>query len=191
MSNLRQYAASVVFVWQGTTAYEIADAMDLNSVGCVVVVDDAGGALGIVTDRDVACRVVAAGRDPEKTTAADVMSSDLVTASNDEPLPRVIGRMKERGVRRIVVVEEDGRAFAVVSLDDILESLCGSFWNLNEALRIELREARRTTWRRRMREQRDEAIEELRCQCVQVGRETSDLVRRELEHLLEGLRQRR
>jgi signal-transduction protein with cAMP-binding, CBS, and nucleotidyltransferase domain len=165
--------------------------MDLNSVGCVVVVDDAGGALGIVTDRDVACRVVAAGRDPEKTTASDVMSSDLVTAGGDEPLPRVIERMKERGVRRIVVVEDNGRAQAVVSLDDILESLCSSFWNLNEALRIELRESRRTTWRRRMGEQRDEALEELRCQCAQVGRETRGLVKRELENLLESLRARR
>ncbi|MEN8181917.1 MAG: CBS domain-containing protein [Myxococcota bacterium] len=189
MRTLRQYRREIFTVAPDTRVPEIADEMDQHSVGSVVVTDDAGGPLGIVTDRDLLRRVVATGRDPDKTTAADVMTSNVVTVDEGEPLPRVIERMKEHGIRRIPVVES-GRAVGLVALEDITLLLSGDLWNLSEAMRVEVRDSRRSAWRRRMNEQREEALEELRCQCVQLGRETRGLLQHELSHLLEGLRKR-
>jgi CBS domain-containing protein len=186
-TSLRAYAAEVFDVPADATVREIADQMDIHSVGCLLVVDDADAPLGVITDRDLLRRVVAAGRDPEKTTARDVMTSELVTATAGEPLARAIERMREHGIRRLPVLE-GGRAVAMLSLDDVLQSLSGDLWNLSEALRIELRETRRTTWRRRMREQRDEAVEELWTQASQLGREARQFLRAELSNLLESLK---
>ena len=181
--NCRHCERDVVTLDAEATVFEIADAMDEHSVGCVVVTDAKGGAIGVVTDRDLVRRVVAAGRDVEKTRARDVMSGDLVTAGANERLPRVIEIMRTRGIRRLPLVE-DGRPVGIVSLDDILGELSSDLWNVSEAVRIELREAQRTSRRRRLREARDEAVEELRSQLLHLGRDTRELLRSELAGLL-------
>jgi CBS domain-containing protein len=169
------------------TATEIADEMDENSVGCVVVVDEKEAPVGIVTDRDLLRRVVAAGRDPDKTTAADVATRKLVTASPKDPLAKVVQQMKEHGVRRLPIVE-GGRAVGIVTLEDVLLALASDVWNVAEGMRIEIRDSVRGARRRRVREQREEALAELRCQAQQVGHDTRDFLHRELSQLLHSLR---
>jgi CBS domain-containing protein len=181
--NCRHCERDVITVDPEATVFEIADAMDEHSVGCVVVTDPKGSAIGIVTDRDLVRRVVAAGRDAEKTRARDVMSGDIVTADVNERLPRVIEIMRTRGIRRLPLVE-DGRLVGIVSLDDILGELSSDLWNVSEAVRIELREAQRTSRRRRQREAREEALEELRSQLLHLGRDARELLRGELAGLL-------
>jgi CBS domain-containing protein len=75
--------------------------------------------VGTLTDRDIAIRVVAEGRDPESTLVREVASNDLVTVDPQQDLDEALRLMGEHQVRRLPVVEEDGRLVGVVAQADI------------------------------------------------------------------------
>ena len=75
--------------------------------------------VGTLTDRDIAVRVVAEGRDPQSTTVRDVASTDLVTVDPAQDLDEALHLMAQHQVRRLPVVEEDGRLVGVVAQADI------------------------------------------------------------------------
>jgi CBS domain-containing protein len=99
----------------------VADAarqMSDNDVGAVII-EDAGKVPGILTDRDIAVRVVAEGRDPATTAAADVCSRDLAKLSPEDDLQHAIDLMRERSVRRLLIVDPTDHALGVLSLGDL------------------------------------------------------------------------
>ena len=75
--------------------------------------------IGTVTDRDIAVRVVAEGRDPDSTKVREIASSQLETVSPDEDLDSALRKMASAQVRRLPVVEEDGRLVGVVAQADV------------------------------------------------------------------------
>jgi CBS domain-containing protein len=75
--------------------------------------------VGTLTDRDIAVRVVAEGRDPESTKVKDVASTDVVTIDPQQDLDEALRLMAEHQVRRLPVVEEDGRVVGVVAQADV------------------------------------------------------------------------
>ena len=75
--------------------------------------------VGTLTDRDIAVRVVAEGRDPESTTVREVASTNLVTVDPQQDLEEALRLMAEHQVRRLPVVEEDGRLVGVVAQADV------------------------------------------------------------------------
>ena len=75
--------------------------------------------VGTLTDRDIAIRVVAEGRDPDSTKAKDVASKDVVTVDPQQDLDEALRLMAEHQVRRLPVVEEDGRVVGVVAQADV------------------------------------------------------------------------
>jgi CBS domain-containing protein len=75
--------------------------------------------VGIVTDRDVAVRVVAEGRDPRTTRVREVMTAGVVTAREDEDVKDVARIMKDRQIRRVLVTDATGRMAGIVSLGDV------------------------------------------------------------------------
>jgi CBS domain-containing protein len=75
--------------------------------------------VGTLTDRDIAIRVVAEGRDPEATKVRDVASTDVVTVDPQQDLDEALRLMTQHQVRRIPVVEEDGRLVGVVAQADV------------------------------------------------------------------------
>jgi CBS domain-containing protein len=85
----------------------------------MVVLGDEGGCLGIVTDRDLRAKVVAARRDAGTTTAADIMSSPLVTVAADTLAFEALLEMTRREIHHLVVVE-DGRLLGVLASDDLV-----------------------------------------------------------------------
>ena len=91
-------------------------------IGDVIVLDEDDEVAGIVTDRDIAIRAVAEGRDPLTTQLATVASQDLSTLTPDQPISEAARLMKDRAIRRIPVVE-NGRAVGVLSLGDLAERL--------------------------------------------------------------------
>ena len=99
------------------TIKDAARLMEHNDIGVVIVVDGERVA-GMITDRDVTIRAVADGRDPNTTTVAQVYSSEVATLSPSDNVQSAIRLMRERGVRRLPVVQ-DGRPIGVVSLGDI------------------------------------------------------------------------
>jgi CBS domain-containing protein len=75
--------------------------------------------VGTLTDRDIAVRVVAEGRDPEATTAREVASTDVVTVDPDQDLDEALRLMARHQIRRLPVVEEDGRLVGIVAQADV------------------------------------------------------------------------
>jgi CBS domain-containing protein len=74
---------------------------------------------GTITDRDIAIRVVAEGKDQQSTTVRDVMTSRLVTVDPDQDLDEALRLMAKHQVRRLPVVEEDGKLVGIVAQADI------------------------------------------------------------------------
>jgi CBS domain-containing protein len=75
--------------------------------------------IGTLTDRDIAVRVVAEGKDPEQTTVREVASTNLVTIDPQQDLDEALRLMAKHQVRRLPVVEEDGRLVGVVAQADV------------------------------------------------------------------------
>jgi CBS domain-containing protein len=94
-----------------------AKAMKEHGIGTILVLDD-GRLRGLVTDRDIAVRVLAENRDPASTRVGDIGSTDLVTLSPDDDVDQAVRLVRERAVRRIPVVE-NGRPVGVVSIGDL------------------------------------------------------------------------
>ena len=75
--------------------------------------------VGVLTDRDIAVRVVAEGRDPDQVKVAEVASRDIVTLDPQQDLDEALRLMAQHQVRRLPVVEEDGRLVGVVAQADV------------------------------------------------------------------------
>ena len=98
-------------------ASEAAKKMKEADAGMIPVMDN-GNLLGTVTDRDIALRVVAEGKDPQSTTVGEIASRDIVTVQPDEDLDDALQKMAKHQVRRLPVVE-DGRLIGVVAQADV------------------------------------------------------------------------
>ena len=101
-----------------TPVLDAARAIENNSIGAVVV-QEKGQVVGIVTDRDLAIRVVGRGLDPKTTQLRDVMTTPVITLSLRDGQDDAIRIMQERNVRRIPLVERGG-VVGMVTLDDLL-----------------------------------------------------------------------
>ena len=97
---------------------EAARIMKQEDAGVVPVTEN-GRLTGMVTDRDIAIRVVAEGRDPQSTPVREVASKDLVTVDPQQDLDEALRLMAQHQVRRLPVVEEDGRLVGVVAQADV------------------------------------------------------------------------
>ena len=104
------------------TVREAAQVMLREEVGMVPVVESVGGRrlIGVVTDRDIAIRCIAEGRD-SSTRVRDVMSaSDLATCTQNDDVDSLMDAMREEKVRRIPIVDERGALVGIVSQADVL-----------------------------------------------------------------------
>jgi CBS domain-containing protein len=100
------------------TVVEATRVMRADDVGLVPVVDG-DRLVGTVTDRDIAIRVVAEERDPSSTTVREIASTDLVTIDPEQELGEALRLMAQHQVRRLPVVEEDGRLVGIVAQADV------------------------------------------------------------------------
>jgi len=114
----------VSVAYQHTSVAAAAQLMREDHVGCLVVVEDTNASRqvrGLITDRDIVMSVVAMGLDPELLCLEDVMSTRLITANEDDPLPELISNMREHGVRRVPVVGPNDELMGLASWDDVLK----------------------------------------------------------------------
>jgi CBS domain-containing protein len=90
-------------------------------VGPVPVVSDERTMeiIGIVTDRDLAIKVVAEGRDPNRTSVGDVMTHTIVVCREDDDVSSAIAAMEEYQIRRIPVIDQGGRLVGIISQADV------------------------------------------------------------------------
>lgn len=105
-------------VEQGKTVVAAARIMKQEDAGVVPVTAN-GRLTGMVTDRDIAIRVVAQCKDPKSITVREVASMDLVTIDPEQDLDEAVHLIAKHQVRRLPVVEEDGRLVEVVAQADV------------------------------------------------------------------------
>src|SRR4051794_3858352 len=96
----------LVVLQPSALAFEAARAIENNNIGAVVVAEK-GALVGIVTDRDLAVRLVGGGLDAKTTTIADVMTAPVATLSPNHSQSDAIRLMQEQNIRRIPLVEDN------------------------------------------------------------------------------------
>ena len=101
-----------------TPVSEVAKMMQKDDIGAVPVGKD-DKLIGMVTDRDIALRVVAAGRAPAKTTAEDSMTRGIVYCRTTETVEDAIHLMDQKKIRRLPVIDDKKRLVGMLSLGDI------------------------------------------------------------------------
>ena len=75
--------------------------------------------VGVLTDRDIAVKVVAEGKDPQSTKARDIASKDVITIDPQQDLDEALRMMATHQVRRLPVVEEDGKIVGILAQADV------------------------------------------------------------------------
>jgi CBS domain-containing protein len=98
---------------------EVARLMVRHDCGEIPVVDAAGQPIGVVTDRDIVCRMVAEGKNPADYTAEACMSKPVVTVRADAPLDQVVSTMEKHQVRRVPVVDREGMCAGIIAQADL------------------------------------------------------------------------
>jgi CBS domain-containing protein len=98
---------------------QVARLMVQHDCGEIPVIDTAEHPIGVVTDRDIVCRVVAEGKNPMAYTAEICMSQPVVTVPMDAPLGDVVATMEKHQVRRVPVVDERGCCTGMISQADV------------------------------------------------------------------------
>jgi CBS domain-containing protein len=102
-----------------TTLDEVAKLMVHNDCGEIPIVDTADRPVGVVTDRDIVCRVVAEGKNPSAHTAESCMSHPVLTVQADALLDEVLLMMEKFQVRRVPVVDRDGCCTGIIAQADV------------------------------------------------------------------------
>jgi CBS domain-containing protein len=103
------------------TAHVVAQSLKAHDVGSLPVIESHEGKrlVGIVTDRDLALKVVAEGRDPRKTKIEDVMSRKMVVCEVDDDWQTALDAMAKHQLRRIPVVDDRGRIMGIIAQADV------------------------------------------------------------------------
>ena len=104
-----------------TNLQEVAQIMVDNDCGCVPVVDnqDSKIPVGTITDRDITCRIVAKGQNPLDLTAADAMTSTVVSVTPETSVDECCTVMETSQIRRVLVVDGKGTCCGIVAQADI------------------------------------------------------------------------
>ncbi len=102
------------------SAWTAAERMHQRAVGSLVVLDRERRPIGIVTDRDLVVKVIAAERTPRTTRVRDIMNAPVKTVLESASLKWALGLMRDGEIRRLPVVDGIGRLVGILALDDVL-----------------------------------------------------------------------
>jgi len=101
------------------TLDQVAQLMAANNCGEIPVIDSAERPIGVITDRDIVCRVVAEGKNPSAYTVESCMTSSVVTVRADASIDEVVAMMEDHQIRRVPVVDDSGCLAGIISQADI------------------------------------------------------------------------
>jgi CBS domain-containing protein len=109
----------------GDSILQAAQVMKNEDVGAVPVVDSQAERrlVGIITDRDIVVKVLAAGRALDGASVRDAMTQNPVTAREEDDVNRALSAMADRKVRRIPIVDENGSLRGIIAQADIATRL--------------------------------------------------------------------
>ncbi|GBD36015.1 Hypoxic response protein 1 [bacterium HR36] len=122
MARLRELlqlkGGQVLTISPSQTVLAAAELMNQHHIGCLVVCDERG-ICGILSERDILQRVVAARRDPSSTTVGEVMTTQVIFAAPDMPIDQAQRIMMEKRIRHLPVIGEDGQLCGMISIGDL------------------------------------------------------------------------
>lgn len=132
-ATVRDWMHRGVFVCRpDTPASEIAEVMAARDISALVVVDDRGHAVGVISETDLASAAAAPGRDQlprwQGLVAEDLMSSPVISIRADALIEEAARLIREQKIRRVVVTEPEGdreRPVGVLSVSDLLRHMAG------------------------------------------------------------------
>jgi len=116
-----------------TTLNDVANLMVEADCGEIPVTDASNRLIGVVTDRDIVCRVVAKGKNPSAVTAGECMSEPVIVVTEDTPIENVLAVMEENQIRRVPVVDAKGGCCGIIAQADI--ALSGRDGQVGELVR--------------------------------------------------------
>jgi CBS domain-containing protein len=99
--------------------HEVAQLMVECDCGEIPVVDGDQKLIGVVTDRDIVCRVVARGMNPTAVSVQDVMTQPAISVTLDASLEAVMGKMEQHQIRRVPVVDGSGCCCGIIAQADV------------------------------------------------------------------------
>lgn len=99
-----------------------AELMKNMDIGCLPVLKH-GNLIGMVTDRDIAIRLAAVGKNPADTNVEEIMTGNVVTCREDDDVIAVGHIMEENQIRRLLVKDTQGAIIGVVSLGDLATTM--------------------------------------------------------------------
>jgi CBS domain-containing protein len=102
-----------------TTLDQVAKMMVQNNCGEIPIVDSSNRPIGVVTDRDIVCRVVAEGKNPTGYVVESYMTKPVVTVRANAPLAEVISTMEDHQIRRVLVVDDGGCCASIIAQADV------------------------------------------------------------------------
>lgn len=111
----------VQFISPNTSAKEAARIMHDQHIGILPVVEN-DQLVGMITDRDICCKVTAMGRDAVMTQIHEVMAKNVATCSTDQELSDVAYLMANKQIHRIAVLDNKNRLAGILSIDDLAHS---------------------------------------------------------------------
>lgn len=114
---------------------EAALKMKSEECGLIAIVEENGdlNPVGVITDRDITCRVVAAGEDPRHITLQEVMSRDVITINYHATFNAAVRLMEENRIQRLLVTGNAGGLLGILSLTDLARAITQK--KLGEAVR--------------------------------------------------------
>lgn len=116
---LNRKGRGVVSIAAGATVLDATRVMNEHRIGSVVVRSPEGGVAGILTERDLLTRVLAAERDPKRTLVRDVMTREVDCCGSGARVDEVRRLFRERRIRHVPVVDGDGKVIGLVSIGDV------------------------------------------------------------------------
>jgi CBS domain-containing protein len=122
MSLDRICSKTVVTISPDATVLEAARLMQSKHVGCVVVIDDSRPT-GILTDRDIVIKLIAREQNPAKTAVREIMTTNPTMVNVNYDLLDAVRLMRNRGVRRLPIVNEHRKLLGIVTMDDVVMAL--------------------------------------------------------------------
>ncbi len=127
----------VVIAQKNDTLLEAAKLMREYHTGDVVIVEKHNGLnypVGIVTDRDIVIEVIAKEVDGNSLTLGDVMYRELTLAKEHDDIHETIQIMRQKGIRRLPVIDDNGALIGIITLDDLIDLIAEQLKNLTELI---------------------------------------------------------
>jgi predicted transcriptional regulator len=140
----RLYTRNVVGVSRGESLRTAAETMRRFHVGSLLVMEPEDGreVAGIVTDRDLVVSAMADGLDPRRTHVEKVMTPVVASVGEEADALDALERMRNAGVRRLLVTGRNGLPAGILSIDDIVDGLAAELASASELMKAGVRHER-------------------------------------------------